>query len=60
MTRRIFPVVGVVTADGYRRMSDSDVAAVADESPEILRRLDAAGVPAGHADDRDRFAGPFE
>jgi proteasome beta subunit len=31
VTRRIFPVVGVVTGDGYRRMSDADVAAVADE-----------------------------
>ena len=30
VTRRIFPVVGVVTADGYRRMPDLDVAAVAD------------------------------
>jgi proteasome beta subunit len=30
MTRRIFPVVGVITADGYRRVPDSDVAAVAD------------------------------
>ncbi len=30
VTRRIFPVVGVVTADGYRRMPDADVAAVAD------------------------------
>jgi proteasome beta subunit len=30
MTRRIFPVVGVITADGYRRLEDSDVAQVAD------------------------------
>ena len=30
LTRRIFPVVGVITADGYRRVSESDVAAVAD------------------------------
>ena len=30
VTRRIFPVVGVITADGYRRVSESDVAAVAD------------------------------
>ena len=29
-TRRIFPVVGVITADGYSRMSDDDVAAIAD------------------------------
>jgi proteasome beta subunit len=30
VTRRIFPVVGVITADGYRRLADDDVAEVAD------------------------------
>ena len=30
MTRRIFPVVAVITSEGYRRMSDDDVAAIAD------------------------------
>lgn len=30
VTRRIFPVVGVVTAAGYHRMPDDEVAAVAD------------------------------
>jgi proteasome beta subunit len=30
MTRRIFPVVGVITDSGYRRVSDEDVAAIAD------------------------------
>jgi len=30
VTRRIFPVVGVITAEGYRRLPDADVAAVAD------------------------------
>ena len=30
MTRRIFPVVGVITGDGYNRWADADVAAVAD------------------------------
>jgi proteasome beta subunit len=30
LTRRIFPVVSVVTADGHRRMADGDVAAIAD------------------------------
>jgi len=30
LTRRIFPVVHVITADGGRRLSDADVAAVAD------------------------------
>ena len=31
ITRRIFPVVAVVTEDGYTRMPDADVAAVADD-----------------------------
>ncbi len=30
MTRRIFPVVGVITSEGYRRISDDEVAAIAD------------------------------
>ena len=30
LARRIFPVVAVITADGYRRMPDEDVAAIAD------------------------------
>ena len=30
LTRRIFPVVGVITGDGYNRWADADVAAVAD------------------------------
>ena len=30
LARRIFPVVAVMTADGYRRLPDSDVEAVAD------------------------------
>ena len=30
MARRIFPVVGVITAQGYRRMPDAEVAEVAD------------------------------
>jgi proteasome beta subunit len=30
MTRRIFPVVHVITGDGQRRMPDADVAAIAD------------------------------
>src|SRR5688500_1528379 len=30
VTRRIFPVVSVVTPDGHRRMSDDDVATIAD------------------------------
>jgi proteasome beta subunit len=31
LTRRIFPVVGVVTADGYRRLADDEVGAIADD-----------------------------
>ncbi len=30
LTRRIFPVVGVITADGYRRLPDAEVAEIAD------------------------------
>src|SRR3712207_7475085 len=30
LTRRIFPVVGVITEDGYRRLTDDDVAVIAD------------------------------
>ena len=30
MARRIFPVVGVVTADGYRRLPEDEVAAIVD------------------------------
>jgi proteasome beta subunit len=30
VTRRIFPVVGVITADGYHRVTDEDVATIAD------------------------------
>jgi proteasome beta subunit len=30
LTRRIFPVVAVITAEGYQRMSDEEVAAIAD------------------------------
>ena len=31
LTRRIFPVVSVVTAEGYRRLSDDEVGAIADD-----------------------------
>jgi proteasome beta subunit len=44
VTRRIFPVVGVITADGYRRMPDADVAAVADRV--IAARMDRPDGPA--------------
>ena len=44
VTRRIFPVVGVITADGYRRLPDTDVAAVADTV--IAARMDRPDGPA--------------
>ncbi|HYO29721.1 MAG TPA: proteasome subunit beta, partial [Thermomicrobiales bacterium] len=44
VTRRIFPVVGVVTADGYRRMPDAEVAAIADEV--LGARMDRPDGPA--------------
>ncbi len=44
MTRRIFPVVGVITADGYRRLSDDEVAAIADRV--IAARMDRPDGPA--------------
>jgi proteasome beta subunit len=31
LTRRIFPLVSVITADGYREISEADVAGIADE-----------------------------
>ena len=44
VARRIFPVVGVITADGYRRLPDADVAAVADRV--IAARMDRPDGPA--------------
>ena len=44
VTRRIFPVVGVITADGYRRLSDADVTEVADRV--IAARMDRPDGPA--------------
>ena len=44
LARRIFPVVGLITADGYRRMPDADVAAVADRV--IAARMDRPDGPA--------------
>ncbi len=44
LTRRIFPVVGVITADGYRRLSDDEVAAVADRV--IAARMERPDGPA--------------
>ncbi len=44
MTRRIFPVVGLISADGYRRLSDTEVADVADRV--IAARMDRPDGPA--------------
>jgi proteasome beta subunit len=44
MTRRIFPVVGVITADGYRRLPDEEVAGIADRV--IAARMDRPDGPA--------------
>jgi proteasome beta subunit len=44
MTRRIFPVVGVITADGYRRIPDPDVAGIADQV--IAARMNRPDGPA--------------
>jgi len=43
VARRIFPVVGVITADGYRRLPDADVATVADRV--IAARMDRPDGP---------------
>jgi proteasome beta subunit len=43
VTRRIFPVVGVITADGYRRLPDTEVAATADRV--IAARMDRPDGP---------------
>jgi proteasome beta subunit len=46
MTRRIFPVVGVITADGYRRLSDEQVAGIADRVIAArMRRPDGPAAP---------------
>jgi proteasome beta subunit len=44
VARRIFPVVGVITTHGYRRLSDTDVATVADRV--IAARLNRPDGPA--------------
>ncbi|MBA2774469.1 MAG: proteasome subunit beta [Nocardioidaceae bacterium] len=44
LTRRIFPVVAVVTADGYMRMPDSEVATIADEI--VTARMERPDGPA--------------
>jgi proteasome beta subunit len=44
LTRRIFPVVGVITADGYTRLSEDEVAGIADRV--IAARMDRPDGPA--------------
>jgi proteasome beta subunit len=44
LTRRIFPVVGVITADGYTRLSEAEVAGIADRV--IAARMDRPDGPA--------------
>jgi proteasome beta subunit len=44
MTRRIFPVVAIITPDGYHRMPDDEVAAIADRV--IGARMDRPDGPA--------------
>ena len=44
MTRRIFPVVALITADGYRRLPDDEVAAIADRV--IAARMNRPDGPA--------------
>jgi proteasome beta subunit len=44
LTRRIFPVVGVITADGYNRVSEAEVAGIADRV--IAARMDRPDGPA--------------
>ena len=46
LARRIFPIVAVVTAEGYRRMPDDDVAALADEVVAArMQRPDGPAAP---------------
>ncbi|MGA8210698.1 MAG: proteasome subunit beta [Nocardioidaceae bacterium] len=46
VTRRIFPVVGVITVDGYRRLPDDEVAGVADRVIAArMRRPDGPSAP---------------
>jgi proteasome beta subunit len=46
LTRRIFPVVAIVTADGYRRLPDEDVAGIADRVVSArMERPDGPAAP---------------
>jgi proteasome beta subunit len=39
LTRRIYPVIGVVTEEGYRRLPESEVAALVQEVVDARHRL---------------------
>ncbi len=52
---RVVEVLHVPATTG--REAGDRVAAVDDQPPQVVRRLDAARVAAGHADDRDRVVG---
>jgi proteasome beta subunit len=46
LARRIFPVVSVVTASGHHRVSDTDIATIADQVIEArMQRPDGPGAP---------------
>ena len=46
LTRRIFPVVAVVTADGYRRLPDADISEIADQVVSArMERPDGPAAP---------------
>jgi proteasome beta subunit len=46
LTRRIFPIVGVITREGYRRVSDDDVAGIADRVISArMQRPDGPAAP---------------
>jgi proteasome beta subunit len=46
LARRIFPVVSVVTASGHHRVSEADIAAIADQVIEArMQRPDGPGAP---------------
>ena len=46
LARRIFPVVAVVTADGYRRLPDDDISAIADQVVSArMERPDGPAAP---------------
>src|SRR5512139_236342 len=46
LTRRIFPVIAVITSDGYRRMPDAEISAIADQVVSArMERPDGPAAP---------------